>query len=763
MKTVSSGLAAALQARSYKPVVQVMVDDRRNAGSSPTAWSSWYGTAISDVGHCACVAAGNYVVEFRQDAVSGDVYYRRTHGSVTPGDTWYRVGPGSWTSAPIAACGDGVSKVWVFWVDAAGYQIKVAHSSDGGVNFGSSSVVVDLGSGHKILGLAAVAPGLATASSAHDVVLLFVDSPTGDLTTQDKGLYWASYTAAGGWTSPAGWGRAAGKACLGVAGVPHDCDSGHSEVVFVLAGKFETLSGYNLQAYHLNLTAGGSATFTYAGCAKQMSGETRIAWPSMVTETELDRARVFFQYYDPALVVSKRWQSYQIFVGQLLTADTLYFGPFEAFRVAGEQVTIGVTRCGNYLYAGVADSMWKAGTYDGTSKYLVNVSSRVRSFEHHIFDNALIEDMVMQPGFAYVFLDNSDGRLLDYGQAGAAFEAIKRGAQVIITVGYRTDSGQEVEVLPPMWIERIWHGRNPWAGVRHDVPHLSVAGGPLLGGHFVILKCYDAWALTARRGPTPNTFTSSAAPRDILKTVFMQMGIYYSDDGTDRLSKPGAYPAVTWTTPAGTPWYNMIRDILLYCHCRCKFLMDYDKVNGGRPAARAYVFADRDVDPVDVTYGGDSGLPLYAGLYWEQDRWGGYQYQWYEPAFQPTTILLQGAATGALVEGKGVVAQEIDFDRVEALGYWLPRPVVDYQVTDSTYITAEQRAAAAAEEPLYCGQVLAPLHPCLEVWDRVQVTDAGACQAVQKRFVVGIESYYDALGRRGRFEQVITLMRHVRQ
>jgi len=760
MKAVSSGLAAALLKKSRQPYVQVMVDNRRNAGTSPTVWGAWCTTPKADVGHCACVGVGNYVVDLRLDTVSGDVYGRRTHITATPDDFWGRVAPSAWTSAQIAACSDG-SRAWLFWVDADRHTVKGKVSADGGLNWGAAFTVADFGTGHQVNSLAAVAPGAVTGSPAHEVILLAVDSPTGDLVTQDKVVH-LLYRSGGGWSSAGSWGRAPGRAALGLAAVPYDCDGSHSEVIFVAAGKFEVLSGYNLQAYHLSLTAGGAATFTYAGCAKQLSGETRIAWPSMVVETELDRARVFFQYYDPALPAASRWQSYQMFIGQLVTADTLYFGPFEAFRVSGEQVTMGAARCGPYLVAGLADNLWKAATYDGTSRYLVNVSSRVAAFEHHVFDNALIEDMTMQPGFAYVLLDNSDGRLLNYGQPGADFEAIQRGAQVVITAGYRTDSGVEVEVLPPMWIERIWNGRNPWSGAAQDVPHLAIGGGPLLGGQWVLLKCYDAWALTARRGPTPNTYISSAAPRAILAEVFMQMGIYYSDDGTDRLSKPGAYPAVTWTTPAGTPWFNMIRDILLYCHCRCKFVMDYDKVNGGRPAARAYVFADRDVDPVDLAVGGSGELGLYAGLYWEQDRWGGYQYQWYEPAFEPRTILMAGAFTGALVEGKGVVDQEIDFDRVEAMGYWLPRPVVDYQVTASTYITAEQRAAGAAQEPLYCGQVLIPLHPCLELWDRVQVTDAGACQAVQKRFVVAIESYYDARSRRGRYDQVVTLMRHVR-
>ena len=370
----------------------------------------------------------------------------------------------------------------------------------------------------------------------------------------------------------------------------------------------------------------------------------------------------------------------------------------------------------------------------------------------------------MQPGYGYVFLDNRDGRYAGYGQSGSAFEAIKRGAQVVIRAGYKTPSGNELEVLAPMWIDRVVQVCNPRSGASQDIPHLTVPGGPLLGGNYLVLGLYDVWGMITKRGPTAD-YSSDAAPRDILRAVFGAMGLKYSDDGTTRLALgSGGYPQVEWVTLAGKSWYLMLRDLLRYVHCRVKFYTVYDEAEGW-PTARAYVFADRDVSPADLQIGGTGEPVLYAGLYVEQDRFGGYMWEWQAPPYSPNTgTLMSAAMSGAALEGDGISELEIDFDAADAMGYWQPRQVVDFQIGEDTYITAEDRVEFAAGEvkPLYGGQVMIPLHPCLEIWDRLWIHDARACDAEQRRFVVGLESYYDTRAGRAQFDQVVHLLRHVR-
>lgn len=762
MKSVAAALEAALKKRVWRPAVEITVDDRRNAGVSPTVWSQWYAGTEVNVAHGALASAGGWIIDFRVNTTAEELYCRRmTLGDNPALAAWTRLASGVRTDAQIAAAVDGDS-VYIFWVDSDLKTIKYKVSTNAAGNWSAVETAGALADGHKCNSLAAVCPG----EGLHDVLLFVADSPTDDQTTQDKDIRWAYYTVAGGWSALASWGRTLGKSCRGIAAVAHDCNGSHSECTLVVTGKFETVtSGFNLQAYHLHVNALHSGTFTHVGCEYQgSSGSVGPHYPSMIAETENDRARVLIQWYDGSLAVDKRWQAYWFYIHELLSGEDLTFGPRQTFRITNHAYTLGCCRLNNTIIAGSSKSLWNSRIYDGGDAWRVNVTKDLIAFEHHVFDNALIEDVDVQPGYGYVFLDNRDGRYADYGLSGATHEAIKRGAQVIIKAGYKTPSGEQLEILPPMWIDRVIQVCNPRSNAAKDVPHLAVPGGPLLGGSSIVLSLYDVWAMTTKRGPTAD-YSSNAAPRDILRAVFGNMGLKYADDGTARLGLgSGGYPRVTWTTLAGRAWYLMLRDMLRYVHCRVKFYTVYDEADGW-PTARAYVFADRDVSPADLQIGGDGEMVLYAGLYTEQDRFGGYLWEWKAPPYSPSTAtLLAGGYSGAALEGDGVSELEIDFDAVEAMGYWQPRQVIDFQITAETYITAEERVAFAAGEvqPLYGGQVLMPLHPCLEIWDRLWIHDARACDVEQRRFVVGIESYYDTRSGRCQFDQVVHLLRHVR-
>ena len=400
--------------------------------------------------------------------------------------------------------------------------------------------------------------------------------------------------------------------------------------------------------------------------------------------------------------------------------------------------------------------------WDGSDPWLVDVSGDVIAWEHHIFDNALIEDVNVRPGYAYIMLDNHDGRYSDFGQAGNTYEAVKRGAQVWIKAGYVTPTGNEVMDLAPMWVDTTMQVCNARSSTSQNIPHVSIPGAGLMGGRMVVLRCYDCWSLITRRGPT-YTYTNNGAPRDIFASVFAQVGLGYSDDGSARLALGGGgYPQVTWVTQESTSWYLMLRDMLRYLNCRVKF--SPGNADGTWPTALAYVFEDRDVDPSDLDVGGDGEQLILGGLYTEQDRFGGYGLVWEVPPYSPSTSRLEGQMTGAVLEGDGIAEISIDYDQIAAAGYWQPRHVVDFQITPDTFITAADRVASAAADggqPLWGGQVMIPLHPSLEIWDRIHVTDKWATQTTQKRFVVAIESFYDTRDKRARFDQVVHLLRHV--
>ena len=760
MKTVSDALDAAIKQRVWKPAVSVWIDNRRNAGVTSFAWSQWYDGAEVNVAHTAIAACGSYVNEIRVNANTNEIYHRRTLITADPADSsWSKMSGSVRDDAQVAMCANG-DDVWFFWVDIDEKTIKYRKSSNAGVSYAATATAVTLAAGHKCNSLAAVCPG----STLHDVVLFMLDSPTETDGVQDKALMWAYFPTGGAWSAAADWGRAAGKWGQGLGACAHDSDGTHTEITFCVCGKFEVLtSGYNLQVYHLDIDAAHSPTFTLVATPWQGSATNVLpVWPSMIGEAGGDRARLFYQLYDANLPAGKQWQAYCLYIHELLNGDPLSIGSEAPFRSTNHAFSLGACRVGSTVVCGANNDLWTSGVYDGSTPYLVNVSDDVIAFEHHIYDNALIEDIGVYPGYCWLFLNNQDGRYDNFGQSGAAHEALQRGAQILIKCGYQTPTGDEVEQLPGMWIDRIIQVCNPRSSASQDIPHVSIPGAPLLGGRYVVIKGYDCWTTTLKRGPT-YTYTHSGAPRDIFRSCVAQMGFGYSDDGTVRLALGGGgYPAVTWTTLAGNPWYLMIRDLLRYVHCRLKWMPGDD--DGTFPVANAYVFADRDVDPADLAVGGDDEVMILAGLYTELERFGGYGLDWEIPPYSPSTSLMAGAATGAVLEADGASEIEIDYDAAERAGYWQPRPVVDYQVTDATYISAANRVgfAAADVEPLYGGQVMIPLHPCLEIWDRIHITDRWACQAVQKRFVVGIDSYYDTKGKRARFDQVVHLMRHER-
>jgi hypothetical protein len=437
-------------------------------------------------------------------------------------------------------------------------------------------------------------------------------------------------------------------------------------------------------------------------------------------------------------------------------------GASAPFQSTDHAYTLGLGRAGDVLVGGANNLIYKADVWDGSDPWLVDVSADVVSWEHHVYDNALIEDIDVHPGYAYIMLDNHDGRYDDFGSVGNTHEAVKRGAQVWIKAGYQTPTGNELMDLPPMWIDATMQICNARSSTSQDIPHVAIAGGGLMGGRMVVLKCYDCWALLTKRGPT-YTYTHAGAPREILASVLAQVGIGYSDDGSVRLGLGGGgYPAVTWVTLQGTAWYLMVRDLLRYVNCRIRF--GPGNADGTWPTALAYCFEDRDVDPADLSVGGTGQQLILGGVYTESDRFRGYGLVWEVPPYSPSTSRLEGQMTGAVLEGDGVAEIEIDYDQIAKVGYWQPRHVVDFQVSGSTFITAEDRVASAAADgglPLFGGQVMIPLHPALEIWDRIHVTDQWATQTTQKRFVVGLESYYDTRDKRPRFDQVVHLLRHV--
>jgi hypothetical protein len=758
VKTLSATLTAAIKARAFHPVVEVVVDDRA-PGTPRARWSLWYeGISQSHDRHVAYCEQSGYLLQLA-GTHDNKLEFRRLLPTASGGASWTTLATDC-RVAQVAICAT-TAKIWVFWVSSSDDKtIKYRTSTDNGSAWAAAANVVVPSGSNKVRSLAAVCPG----NGLQDCVLLYCMSANEDNdAVADKDVR-SMYYASGAWAGDASWGRSMGTLCKGLAAVQYSSTGTATKIYFTVCGKFEvTSSGSNVNVYYLTLTAAHARTFTHLGTALQSQATAYAwSWPSMMPETTTERTRIFLQRYDPGAASGKCWRSGSIYVQELLEGDPAVFGDWALFD-SRHEYTDGCAMVGDYLIKGGRLESWKASKYQATTPYRCTVpQSRIIAIEHHLFDNTFSLEDVNQPGYGYITLANYDGALNSLGEAGDDYEAIKRGAQVIVKLGYKTTAGDEVEALPPLWIDRIIKVRNPQVVTGRGLPRVTLEDAPVFSGDQVILACYDSWTMIVNRTAAAD-FKRQATPRSILTEVFGLLGFKYSDDGTDRLGTSSGKTLEKYRTRPGASYFPMIKEILKHTLTRVKFYTDLDE-EGTWPTVRVYVFKTMLADEEDLHVGGSGEVAVYAAAYVDQDRWQGSRWSWKNP---PDPIVVspyvpQGgtALSGVYLEGKGVADEYVDFDSADRLAVDQPLIVVDYNITGNEYITPAQRASFAAAEVvagMSGGSLVMPAHPGLELWDLLEIEDARALSAAVQRRVVAIETYYDTREKRGRCDQVVHL------
>jgi hypothetical protein len=758
--------------KSLKPAVQVLIDDRA-VGTPRARWSSFY-AGPHGYGHTVFepvpVFGGGDVFVVAWVNMWGQVVRQKLAEGGTPNAAWWAIaGSNVRAGSPIAmALSPQLPDTFVFWVDADGRTIKMADAYTDYPS-GVGTTVETLAAGHVCLGLAAVRVS-SFAGNWTRVVLAWVDGATANGVGVDKTV---KVKVLGGdgvtWGATVDTGIAAGKSCYGLAALEYGGTSTHAGLYLVVTGKFGTLTqGDNVNVYAVAIdVAANTVASTWRGCPLQASAGSVVNWqyPSVMPEVELDRARVFVQQYDGNMVAARRWQTGSVSL-QTLADDSVRFGDWMPFN-ARCAVTMGVGRVWDYIWAICGDQMWRASAYDGGAPWRVDVSADLVAMQHAYYDNTLYLEDVTKAGWGFLILDNHDNRFAGLGVSGK-YQAIKRGAQVVIKVGYQVEDPvthvitAETLMLPPMWISRIIQVNNPEVSRAGGLPRLSVQGAPSLGGSFVVLALYDGWAITTHRLAKYYFGWEGAAPRTVLQDAFLTgMGFVYSDDGSATLARDAGTAAESWQTIEGKAYWPMIKAILNHTGTRLKFYTVDDEEATG-PTVRVHVFTTTAADVIQARYGAAGEPLLYASVYWEQDRASWLRWMWwYNPPPETLASALDGASiTGVRLEGKGIAEEYIPYDQVEELGLYQPLTVVDYNITGAETVTPEQRAsfaAAQAVQGMQSGCILVPAHPGLELWDRIEITDARACFSPMSRRVAGIETVYDKRGGRSQFEQTVFL------
>ena len=288
----------------------------------------------------------------------------------------------------------------------------------------------------------------------------------------------------------------------------------------------------------------------------------------------------------------------------------------------------------------------------------------------------------------------------DGGRYATLPPQIKAGAELRMSPGYLTASGPQVSDGPAYWVDSI--------------ERRSAKGEATL-----LLEGRDAWSLleqwVARR-----QYAWAAGERNvfgILQSLFSRAGLEFSSAGSSATAA-NQYPA--FTVHPGDSGLTAVRRLLAA-------VPDVILVRG----EFAFLTEPLASEATDYAYGTDH--PLLAGRYADQTP----------------------ATNRAEVFGNAVFGERFDWPGVQST-YDRLRQVDDRNLT--TVAQAETRADAVlrgAALAAISGEITVPVN-CQELYDVVEVTDAGAGLSAARRRVLGLELRY-MTGARPAYEQRISL------
>jgi len=278
---------------------------------------------------------------------------------------------------------------------------------------------------------------------------------------------------------------------------------------------------------------------------------------------------------------------------------------------------------------------------------------------------------------------------------------IKTGAEVRISPGYVTASGPQASDGPAYWI---------------DIIERRSAGGEAT----LVLEGRDAWSLLgdwrARR-----QYAWVAGERNvfgILQFLFSRAGLEFSSAGSSATAA-NHYPA--FTVHPGDSGLTAVRRLLAT-------LPDVIFVRG----EFAFVTEPLASDATDYGYGTDHAL--LAGRYADETA----------------------VANRAQVFGKAIFGERFDWPGVQST-YDRLRQVDDRNLTAVAEVESRAEAVLrqAALEAM-SGEITVPVNCGQELYDVVEVTDAGAGLTAARRRVLGLSFRYST-GERPVYEQRIAL------
>jgi hypothetical protein len=649
MRILSAPLLAAQKSPSAVPYLKVVVSDRIG-GVRRLAYSRIYSGSEPDGYHAAAMPGDGSLLRARVSG--GRLHYQRVTapGAGSNFSAWTDLSAAA--NAGVALCAAG-SRALLFYADSGGTVLKVRESTDNGATLGAPATV-------------ATATGAVTWLAADvkangDALLLYSVGAT---------VYSVKRTS-GAWGAPAAWtngvGSVSGLACY---------HQGDWNVVITGADASGVAFGWSCIFGDGSSQASGTWS-ALREITRGSSGSSVSFQAPFLSQPDTYRL-TFVEKYAGTAGYSRPCHSYAP-----ASADYAFNlwrepVPFDLASDYGQAITFSSAA----VWLSTPSGVWTASITPAS----LTVSADV--IEAATYDLPF-------DGRARILLRNDDGR---YSSLPAP---LRPGAEVRVSPGYVTSTGEQVSDGPVYWIESV---------------ERRSGGGEAL----VALEARDAWGILgawrARR-----QYAWAAGEKNafgILQFLFARAGLeFFSVSGS--VASVSLRPA--FTVSPGESALTAVRRLL-------QALPDLVFVRGNS----ALLVEPLASQAAGYAYGTDHAL--LSGRYLDR---------------LPTANRVQ-------VFGRGVFGEGFDWPGIE-LVYDHLEQVHDMNVASATdaenraaYVLRHQAIAALAGEiavPVSCGQ---------ELYDVIEVTDAGAGLSAAKRRVLGLSLRYST-GARPAYEHRIAL------
>jgi len=473
MRTLPALLESQQQKAIGTPAAQVVIDDRF-VGVFRPRWATYVTDSVPDGPTDIAMCYDGSILRARVDPATGILYTQRITNVATLSQwtTWTQLATGVHPTAQIALAWDGYNTQAICYVLADARSIRAHRSTSNGASWGNQEIVNTLATGHTCTALA------ATLNSGNETLyVLNGDNNTTDGTatititqTPEDGLPWIPLPTTFLWT-----GTITGLAVDGIGPYLRTIiTAAHGLYAAQIAPDTLAFTGYTTVLPGDN----PDVTFTHPAVALNFDQHYYIFYLETNSATAVTRLHH---------VIAANWDTISLFPR-----------PYNLSTAYGVCAMADI----NYHYLCSANTVYRAPVWTPSASQRINVAGDIL--------NLSLTEHLTDPGQLYLALRNDDGRYASELSNGA-YQAIKRGSQISVRLGYTVSGADLVSFFQPFWVQSITDHRAP-------------------GASTLRLYAVNLWGILHQtKAPRLLTWTN-ATIRQILTHIIASLGPDVADD-----------------------------------------------------------------------------------------------------------------------------------------------------------------------------------------------------------------------------------------